>query len=85
MKINTTVHIIRDKIPLFEKHGFKITLEQIEDVVKNPDHVDKNSDAPKIIASKEYDKKHIIRVVYKTQNGIIKAITVYLAEKGRYY
>ncbi len=79
------LHIIRDKIPLLEKQGFKITLKKIEDVVMNPDHKDEVTDAPKIIVSKEYDEKHVLRVVYKIEGGIIKTITVYPAEKGRYY
>ena len=85
MKIKHSSHIIRDKLPLLKKQGFKITLKQIEDIVKNPDHLDKESDIPKIIVSKEFDERHILRVVYKIENGIIKTITVYPAEKGRYY
>lgn len=85
MKIRHSSHIIRDKIPLLKKQGFNITLEQIEDTVNNPDHLDRESDAPKIIVSKEFDEKYALRVVYKTEGGIIKTITIYPAEKGRYY
>lgn len=85
MKLKHSSHIIRDKIPLLKKQGFNIALEQIEDIVNNPDHLDKESDAPKIIVSKDFDERHILRVVYRVEGGIIKTITIYPAEKGRYY
>lgn len=85
MRIKHSGHIIRDKIPLLTRQGFKITLKQIENIVQNPDHKDEDSDAPKIIASKGLDKKHVLRVVYKVEGGIIKTVTIYPAEKGRYY
>ena len=85
MKIVLSKHIIQDKIPLLKRRGFLVTQSQIRDVILNPDNLDNESDYPKIIASKDFDKKHILRVVYKTEDDIIKAITVYPAEKGRYY
>ena len=85
MKILLSKHIIQDKIPLLKSHGFFITVKQIKEVITNPDHLDNESDRPKIIASKSFDEKHILRVVYKLENGIIKTITIYPAEKGRYY
>lgn len=85
MKIVFSGHALEDKFPIFKERGFNFTQKDILKVIKNPDHTDKISDAPKIIASKSYDKKHILRVVYKLDNGIIKIITFYPAEKGRYY
>ena len=85
MKIIFSNHAIRDKFPIFKERGLNFTQKQIRDVIKNPDHIDKDSDYPKIIASKELDVSHILRVVYKLESGIIKVITFYPAEKGRYY
>lgn len=85
MKIKISQHIKKDKIPLLRKQGFKITLKQIKEIIKNPEHIDEISDTPKVIVSKEFDKSHIMRVVYKIEDDIIKAITVYPSEKGRYY
>lgn len=85
MKIILSKHIIQDKIPILKSRGFFVTEKQIKAVLQNPDHVDKESDKPKLIASKGIDEKHILRVVYKIEDGIIKAITTYPAEKGRYY
>lgn len=85
MRFTLSKHIIKDKIPLLAKRGFKVNLRKIKEVVVNPDHIDSESDTPKIIASKDFDTKHILRVVYKIEDDIIKIITVYPAEKGRYY
>lgn len=85
VKIILSKHILQDKIPLLKGSGFFITQKQIKEVVANPDHLDKESDSPRLIASKSIDEKHVLRVVYKVENGIIKAITTYPAEKGRYY
>ncbi len=85
MKIIFTNHAIKDKFPQLLKRNFKVAKEDIKSVINNPEHTDKISDYPKIIASKEFDEKHILRVVYKVERGIIKVITFYPAEKGRYY
>ena len=85
MRIIISKHIIQDKIPILKSRGFFVTRKQIKEVIQKPDHLDKKSDYPKIIASKDFDEKHILRVVYKIENGIMKAITIYPAEKGRYY
>lgn len=85
MKIVFSGHAILDKFPDLAKHNFHLTKNDVTQVVKNPDHIDKVSDYPKIIASREFDKTHILRVVYKLEDDIIKVITFYPAAKGRYY
>ena len=45
---------------------------------------DYETDPPKIIASGEFGKDHIIRVVYKVEDDIITIITFYPSRKGRY-
>lgn len=63
-----------------------VTRENVIDTVAHPEHTDNESDLPKLIASKSIDSKHVLRVVYKVENnGIIKVVTFYPAEKGRYY
>lgn len=85
MKIVFTKHAAVDKLNMLKKHKFKVDKTFITKVINNPDHEDKDSDKPKIIASKEIDPKHILRVVYKLEGDIIIVITFYPAEKGRYY
>lgn len=85
MKIIFSRHALEDKFKILLAHNFNLKQKDVIEVIKNPDHLDRESDKPKIIASKEIDKKHILRVVYKLESDIIKVITFYPAEKGRYY
>ena len=85
MKIIYTKHAAIDKFNMLKKHKFKVSKSFIQKVIKDPDHEDRESDKPKIIASKEIDQKHVLRVVYKHQGDIITVITFYPAEKERYY
>lgn len=52
--------------------------------IKDPDYQDLELDKPKIIVHKNLDIKHIVRVVYKEENGIIIVITFYPTKKDRY-
>jgi len=72
---------------MLKKHKFqtRVTRRLIKEAVLNPEHEDKESDKPNTIASKSIDAKHILRVVYRREFDIIRVITFYPAEKGRYY
>lgn len=85
MKIVFTKHASVDKVAMLKKHNFTSSKAFIKETIKNPDHEDKESDFPKIIASKSIDAKHVLRVVYKKEDDIITVITFYPAPKGRYY
>ena len=85
MKIILSKHAKEDKFPILAKHNFYVSEEIIVGVINNPDHRDKTSDKQNVIASKELDETHILRVVYRQDGDIIKVITFYPAEKGRYY
>lgn len=84
MKIIYTKHALR-KFEKLSQHGLNLTKRNISAVIRNPDHIDIKTDRPKFIASKDFDKKQVLRVVYKIKGGIITVITFYPAEKGRYY
>lgn len=62
-----------------------VSKKQILDTVLQPENIDSFSDYPNLIAAKDFDSKHVLRVVYKIERDIIKVITFYPAEKGRYY
>ena len=85
MKIVLSKHAKEDKFPILAKHNFHVSEEIIIETVNNPDHEDQISDEPNTIASKEFDELHVLRVVYRKDGDIIKVITFYPAEKGRYY
>ncbi len=88
MKIKSKIIFTKHALGKFEKlakMGVKISREQVLTVIDDPEHEDTESDKPKIIASKSFDRTHVLRVVFKIENGIITIITFYPAEKGRYY
>lgn len=62
MKIVYTKHAAADKFNMLKKHKFIVDKKFIEKVIKDPDHEDKESDQPKVIASKEFDQKHVLRL-----------------------
>lgn len=85
MKIIFTRHASVDKVAMLKKHNFISSKKFIKDVIRNPENEDKETDFPKIIASKSLDEKHVLRVVYKKEGDIMTVITFYPAPKGRYY
>ena len=87
MKFVFTKHAAIDKFAVLKKHRFKtrVTKRLIKDIILNPEHKDEESDKPNSIASKSIGVKHILRVVYRKEFDIIRVITFYPAEKGRYY
>lgn len=85
MKVIYTRHAQVDKFLWLKRHNFKVTKKDIRQVLANPEHEDKESDTPKIIASKSIGPKYVLRVVYRIESDKIIVITFYPAEKGRYY
>ena len=85
VKVIFSNHAKEDKFPTLTKHKFYLHEDNVVKVIKDPEHEDKESDKPNIIASKGIDDKHVLRVVYRKEGDIIKIITFYPAEKGRYY
>ncbi len=84
MKIVFTKHA-NGKFGKFKEDEIVIPKREIEETIKHPDHVDKESDRPKIIASRTFNSRLVLRVVYKAEDDIITIVTFYLAKKGRYY
>jgi len=85
MKIVFSKHAKEDKFSILAKHKFHLKEEDVVKVIKEAEHEDTESDKPNIIASKSLDEKHVLRIVYRKEGDIIKIITFYPAEKGRYY
>lgn len=69
----------------FAKVGVRFSRKDVLSVLKDPEHLDDESNPPKIIASKPIDEKHVLRVVFKVERDIITVITFYPARRGRYY
>lgn len=85
MKIVYTKHAAIDKFMMLKKHNFNVGKRFIKEVIKNSEHEERQENSENIIVSGSIDEKHILRVVYRRENDIIRIITFYPAEKGRYY
>lgn len=83
VKIVFTIHADK-KFQNLPPGSIAIKRTDVLKATKDPDYKDLESDKPKIIVHKSLDTKHIVRVVYKEENGIITVITFYPTRKGRY-
>jgi hypothetical protein len=60
-----------EKFRILKEQGFIVKKKMVEKVINLPDAVD-HSQFPLLIAQKSIDEKHILKVVFKKENGIIK-------------
>ncbi|MDO8570014.1 MAG: hypothetical protein Q7R97_00325 [Candidatus Daviesbacteria bacterium] len=83
MKIFLTRHVIEDKIPRGKLLGWNITKLRIKQTVIKPlwKGITKQNQET---AMSLMDKRHILRVIFKRENGIIIVITVHVARRGTY-
>lgn len=84
MKVIYTKHA-KKKFSDLAKVGVQISRKDISITVNKPENIDKESDFPKIIASRSLSASHVLRVVFKIESGKIIVITFYPTRKGRYY
>ena len=83
MKVIFTRHALDEKIKVLARFGWVISREKIENTVKNPRWQGiANKGQP--TAMTLIDRRHILLVVYKREDDIIKIITLYVARRGRY-
>lgn len=83
MQFRFTQHA-EDKFEILERHDVNITKSRVIKVLKNPEHVDKDSRKPLIIAQSTLDENRVLRVVYKEERGTMVVITFYPGRKSQY-
>jgi len=71
------------KFETLRKHALIIARHRVLKTVTDPERLDL-SRAPLIIAQRDFDKRHVLRVVYKQQGNVIKIITFYPGRKSQY-
>lgn len=71
-----------EKFRILKEQGFVVQKRIIEETVKSPELID-CSQSSLLIVQKSIDEKHILKVVFKKENGIIKIITFYPMRKRR--
>jgi len=73
----------KEKFEILQKHQFSVSKEKVIETIKNPEIID-HSRLPLLIAQREFDKTHVLRVVYKQEEGLIKVITFYPGRSKQY-
>jgi len=73
----------KDKFEILKRHKFYISEKQVLETIEKPDLIDYTR-APILIAQRKFDKKHVLRVVYKKESQVIKIITFYPGRKEQY-
>ncbi|MGC8981521.1 MAG: DUF4258 domain-containing protein [Minisyncoccia bacterium] len=81
MKIRYTKHA-KEKFKILKEQGFIVKRNLVEEILKSPELID-YSQYPLFIAQKSIDENHILRVVFKKENDIIKVITFYPMRKKK--
>lgn len=71
------------KFNILKKHKFSILRKQVIETVENPEKFD-YSRTPLLIVQRKIDKNHVLRVVYKKEEDLIKIITFYPGRISQY-
>lgn len=66
----------KDKFNILKTHKFSVSKRQVIKTVQKPELVD-YSRPPLLIAQRKIDRNHVLRVVYKKEQKVIKIITFY--------
>ena len=73
-----------EKFHELEQRGFKISREQVVDIVGKPDLID-YSHFPQFIAQRRIDSAHVLRVVFKIASDSTQTIiTFYIGRRKQY-
>jgi len=82
MQIRFTRHA-EEKFNVLARHGWNISRDKVEETVQSSVILD-YSRSPLVIAQSPLDENHVLRVVYKQEEGIRVVITFYPGRKNQY-
>ena len=82
MKIRFSNHALQ-KFMILKKHNFIVKEEDVIKVIKEPEKVEKGRKG-RLIAQRETNMEHVLRVVYEEKDNEIVVITFYPARRKRY-
>lgn len=82
MYIRFTKHA-EEKFEILKKHGISLTHDRIIAILEAPDLYDR-SRYPLIIARGDFDKSHVMRIVYRREGQAYIIITFYPGRKLHY-
>jgi len=82
IKIEFSLHSLL-KIDILNPHGFDISKEMVEDIIRFPDKVEEGYKG-RLVAQKGIDDMHVISVVYNVKPDELRVVTVYPGRRSRY-
>ena len=71
------------KIEILKLHSFNLSKEIVEDVIRFPDKIEADY-KDRLIAQRNLDDTHVLRVVYEIKQEKNLIITVYPGRRSRY-
>jgi len=83
MKVIYTKHALEEKLLELERHGWKVTKTKIRSIIERPKWKGVSKHGQEA-AMDLLDEKHILRVIFRRENGIIIVITFHMARRGKY-
>ena len=83
MKVVYTKHALKKFKDLAELKIY-ILRTKVDSIIKKPINIDEVSDFPNKIATGILDKTHVLRIVYREEDGKIVIVTFYPGKKERY-
>jgi hypothetical protein len=72
-----------DKIEILRRHGFVVTTEMVEQVVRHPERIEPGWQG-RTVAQRGVSERHVLRVVYEELEQLIIVTTLYPGRKDRY-
>ena len=72
-----------DKIEMLQRHGFVVTTDMIEQVVRHPERLEPGRQG-RMVAQHGVSVRHVLRVVYEELDHLIIVTTLYPGRKDRY-
>ena len=82
MKVRFTKHTL-EKFLVLRRHGVVVTRSRVLRTVAFPDTIDYRRD-PLLIAQSNLDSTHVLRAVYRIEDGVRVVITFYPGRKSQY-
>ena len=71
------------KIEILNSHSFSLSKEIVEDIIRFPDKIE-DGYGDRLIAQRNLDDTHVLRVVYEMKQEKNLIITVYPGRRSRY-
>ena len=71
------------KIEILTSHGINVSKEIVENVIRNPDRIDKGY-KERLVAQKGFDETRVLRVVYEALPEKLYVVTIYPGRRSRY-